>query len=282
MSKSNLHDEIDRVLAPETAWKSVKKFCDDNFDDIGHNSRINDKEGEGVLFVGSRRLVATKHDALPQATVNKRNLNREVGLSYAIFNGRSNQLNGYQIIAIEAPLLRRKKNLREILAVKCDLIAYKRETGQLVGVEVKLKPENDATNIQHGLLQAMAYGQILQHCFNADCDGLERQIRKCLSDWCCQPNSNAKVNSVAFAIAAPKDYFSESLAMHGKAADWIHKALKATKVPFAGFWVLDKCVVESIHTNDANKVIPTTDCKVTIAPTVKKLRDSCPQNDAHV
>lgn len=274
IAKSKLHDKIHRVLAPKTAWEGVKGFCDESINKLGDNIRINDEHDDGVLFVRSTGLVASE-DGWARATVSKDNLTNEEGLSYAVFNGRQKPIGTYQIIAREAPLLRPTKTLRGVPRVKCDLIAYSRRKSQLVGVEVKQDPQNDATNIQHGLLQAMAYGYILQHCFNADRDGLQRQVRKCLSDWCCQPNSNAKVNSVAYALAAPKAYFSESLAMHGKAADWIHKALKATKLPFAGFWVLEKCRVESIETNDPNKVIPITNCTIRIARNVKTLYESC-------
>lgn len=180
MKKKKLHAEINRILDPQTDWKGIREFCDQNIEQLGDSLRINDANDEGVLYVGGRRLIRSDSDKLPSASVALKNLKNEEGLSYALFNGRQKPVGPYQIISWESPLLRPNKTVSGIPTVKCDLVAYDAKNKQLVAVEVKLNPESDDTNIQHGLLQSMAYGYLLQHSLKTDRSGLRRQVQMCL------------------------------------------------------------------------------------------------------
>jgi len=235
---------------------------------MGQSLRINDGKGEGVLFVNRGKPTLVRFvDSLPQASVHRRNLENEVGLSYALFNARCTPIDHYQLISWEAPLLRPTKGLSEILKVKCDLIAYNAKHKKLVAVEVKLNPENDATTIQHGLLQAMTYGRILQHCLEKDRPALEQQVKKCLSEWCRQEVQAATIKKVAYALAAPKEYFVQSSGMYG----WVEKAVRIRDVHFDGFWVLNYGSVVASRKSSDSRCIPTVDCDVSRVSGVKDL-----------
>lgn len=209
------------------------------------------------------------------AAVDNQNVDTEVGLSYAIFNARRRPIGGYQIISWEAPLLRRVTKLSGVFNAKCDLIAYHAKKGQLVAVEVKLRPEHDATNIQHGILQAMAYGYMLQRCLDINQCLLQQQVQRCLKELCHQEVQTPKVESVAYALAAPKGYFRESLNMHGKAGGWIRKAAGIKTVSFAGFWVLGNDKVVPRRSARAGTCCPTIECDIKRIATIGELGKWC-------
>jgi|GEM_PF-4533755 len=275
MNKNKLHKEINRILDPQTAVKGIKDFCDRNLNQVGKSLRVNDNKGEGVLFVGGRKLITTDNCQLPSALVNLKNLKNEVGLSYAIFNARQKPMGAYQIISWESPLVRHTSRVPGNLAVKCDLVAYDAKSKQLVAVEVKLDPENDDTNIQHGLLQSMAYAHLLQHSLKTDRSGLRHQVQRCLRKWCCEKQANLpEVRTVACALAAPKEYFRASLKTHGEKL-WISKAIKTKDAHFSKFWVLEFDCIKSEGESRGSKCIPQTNCKVRLFSDVNELAKFC-------
>ncbi len=271
----NLHKEINRVLAPQTAWKNLKKSCDQNIQALGENHRIHDKNGEGVLWRNQPNRISPD-GSLPCATVDKSNLTNEEGLSYALFNSREKKLGPYQIISYESPLLRRKKKQTEILNVKCDLVAYHEKKKQLVAVEVKLNPGSKDTSLQHGILQSMLYGYLLQHSLATAPHRLSRQVQVCLNEWCLQGIKNEpEINSVAYALAAPKAYFQESLRMHGELAEWTQKAIRIKDTQFSKFWVLEYDKIKPGKNCNRSRCIPQADFKVSFFSNVKKLAEFC-------
>jgi hypothetical protein len=285
----SIHDEINRVLHPLYAWGGIQGFCDWNVTKLGDNLRISDDAGEGVLFINrTNNLFRTENYRLQCAAVHQRNITREVGLSYALSNGRENPVGPYQIISWEAPLLRRIRTDNDILDVKCDLVAYDATAEQLVAVEVKLNSGNDDTKIQHGLLQSMSYGYLLQHSLNANSSGLRRQVQMCLDQWCgIELDELPTIKSVACALAAPKQYFRDSLTLDGnlnhEKIDWLQRAIDIDNSGFSKFWVIDgeyeiKTAVEVGDTLGANYRLPQiVDCRISFFDNVNQLAMYCLQ-----
>ena len=275
--KTELHKEINRILDPRTAVIGIKEWSDQAIEQLGNVLRINDTDGEGVLYVGNRRLIKVNGHKLPSAQIDLKNLTHEEGLSYALFNGREKLVRrSHQIISWEAQLLRRTRKVSGIPAVECDLVAYNANKQQLVAVEVKLNPESDETNIKHGLLQSMAYGYLLRHSWKTDLAGLRMQIQKCLTKWCDQETKQLpKVKSVACALAAPKDYFQKSLMHNRDTIEWLNKAIKAKGAPFAHFWVLEHDDIKFTKKAESSKCLPQMNYKVRFFSDARSLAKYC-------
>ncbi len=274
---------LDREIARGLDWEGQKDLCDDNIKTLGDRWRINDDRGEGVLF--AKRALVDSDDGLPQATVARSNLENEVGLSYALFNARdeiSVSPNGYRIISWEAPLLRPTARGLGVPTVRCDLIAYNAQEKRLVAVEVKLNPENEATEIQHGFRQAMEYGHILQQCLITDERGLKQQVDNCLRRWCKQVDQCPEVKEIAYALAAPKKYFSDSLRMYKEQGkECLRGEIDINPQDFDAFWVLDCRKVQATEVDEVDeadgdsRVIPTVDCNIKRLGTLKDLENHC-------
>lgn len=244
--------------------------------DLGDNWRVHDNNGEGVLFVGDRVLHPIEGNPLPAAATAPRNLAREVGLSYALFNHRHQALGEYRVVSYESPLLRPVHDGAG-LKLSCDLVAYGPEN-QLVAVEVKVRPENAATRIEHGILQAIAYGYALKGCLHNHGEQLQQQVATCLQHWLEEEGAQAPVNGIAFAVAAPAEYFRASLQVIQK--EWLRQTINQADqagLPFAGFWALGNGQVEGAPVGDNGRVCPIVEGDVQICPTVDALVDHLAQ-----
>ena len=266
-----INEIIDNDLAPQDALNSIRDFCDEHINNLGERLRINDIQGEGILYVGDRNMLVV--DGLPSASVDRRNLDNEEGLSYALFNGRQNPVGDYQIISYESQLLRRTNREADgILTVKCDLVAYNAIQNNTIAVEVKLDPRSRDTNLQHGMLQSMAYGYLLQHSFNINTIGFGQQVRMCLNNWCGQnDNNDLNINSVHYALAAPKQYFQESLERYQDRTEWFRELIEIDAIQFSGFWVLEYDGIRSDTEDENHRCIPTADYQVTLLSNLEDL-----------
>ena len=260
-----LHQAIDQAIAREEPCESLGTFCNNAVNGLGNAWCVNREDNEGVLFSRNRG-----EGPEFQASVNEETLLNEEGLSYALFNGRLGPRNDRQIISYEAFLLRPKRT------VKCDLVAYHSEESRLVAVEVKLNPFNNATEIKHGILQAIAYGKILQRCHNDHHGQLAEQVGICLNQWCGQEGGPQPIDKVAFALAAPRGYFVDSL--HMLDPKWMNDVIAAAGVAFDGFWVLNKMMLNAYPADDGEGVVPTIEYEPEIAADVEKLVETCTTN----
>ena len=250
---------------PEEEWKRISDLCNERIQDLGSRWRIHDQGGQGVLFAtGGRRLIG---DPLPQALVDEENLQREVGLSYALFNARSRlELpDNCRFISWEAPLLRSTENIPRAPRVRCDLIAYDADAKTLVAVEVKFDPNQEDTNIQSGLLQAIEYGYILDCARRSHGFALEQQVQQCLNVWCGEEDPERTIEKITYTLAAPEEYFRHGFQAPVQAtaiSDWIEKLIKCPNISFDGFWVIDSANVEPGMQVDDLGYVPIIDCKV--------------------
>lgn len=280
---NQLHSTIKYALSPQAAWDNVReKFCDKNIDILfrHNNLRVNDIQGEGVLFK-SRNLTRFEQTEGLCASIDRTNLSREIGLSYALFNGRKKKINDYQLISWESPFLRKltERDVENSDTVSCDLVAYNAKEKTLVAVEVKINPDSEDTHLEHGLFQSMTYGHILHYIFKTAKDGLRKQAKICLERWCEQNCGNTpEINSVGYALAAPLDYFCTSLKLLGQRSKWINEATNLGDARFSGFWVLNNTKITELDSEPNVKNLrcfPHMECDVEICPDVQKLIAYC-------
>lgn len=290
MSKK-LHSIIKHALtlSPQAGCEHVRsEFIKKNIDILiqDENFRVHDDRGEGVLYK-SRELTRFEKTERLCASVDRKNLDREVGLSYALFNGRKKQMNDDQLISYESPFLRKctRNKSPEADSVSCDLVAYNATEKTLVAVEVKINPDNEDTLLDHGFLQSLTYGHILHHILKTDKDGLQKQVKTCMEMWCEQKCENTpEIESVGFVLAAPLDYFCRSLELLQLRSWWINEATCLDDARFLGFWVLEEPKSTEIGSKRERKngniySFPLTECNVRICSNVQELIAYCERSN---
>lgn len=141
----------------------------------------------------------------------------EVPYFRAVFNTRDRAIvnpaevdSPIRMVAYEAPLMRQNKG-RNSRAVSCDLIGISADNCVMC-IEGKVRPECRATDIVYGLLEGFAYGVCIDY-YLSDFDYrvlFEHELQACWSEFQSAPfNINTNELTAGFALAAPKEYFSD-------------------------------------------------------------------------
>jgi hypothetical protein len=182
----------------------------------------------------------------------------EVPYMRSLFNGRV--MDGYEIIAYEMPLMRKKtKNKNRDIngrEISCDLLGLK--GNELCCIEVKIIPYNNATNLPYALLEGFAYAACLKWLLKNHTDEINNEV-----NFCCKSFERAdptqSIEKATFAIAAPEsDYFMpyaikeiKDLSKKRLSKEWFRRRIKEINIIekaitekfkdwFAGYMVLSQ------------------------------------------
>lgn len=233
--------------------------------------QVFDKDKGGVLRgpSASRASLETRREGRILLQCDKEYLEHtadepsEVAFARAVFNTPDRtvhlaEADQVRLIAYEAPLLRKSENepTTKIAgnAVRCDLVGVRRN--ELWAIELKTNAGCAATNPVYGLLEAFAYGILLdQHrrhqSFRNEFSSCVEAFRTTLASDPMMPEGD-----VLYFVAGPKPYFaaySESLCeTYGRTTGWAqvrrqetmaveHDIITAAGLPvrFGGYLVLD-------------------------------------------
>ena len=256
--KAWINDETDKVQRTKEYIADFGKY---EVHEYSH------EEG-GVLQVPNRLNETGRF-----ASVSKKKLKHEEGLTRAMFNSRVLRLTPcdasnddsrshiHRVISFEAPL-RRTKQQEDIASrsMACDLVTVASNKFRITAVEVK-QTKGAHTNLDYGLVEAWLYAQALARLVNDDKSGngmsrydhLRSEIIGCFRDYKVATKNSvsqkAKRCGVEFALAGPESYFQEQFDNNQKlmTPDKVDSLLTQLcsvgkpalpKPKFAGFWVL--------------------------------------------
>ncbi len=244
--------------AVERFRRDVRGKFEERFNKGKGNLCVHSESRGGVLHVPNRR-----QEVGAFAACNEKTLSTEWALIRALFNTRfialSSPRKKLAAIAFEAPLLRKARGEKgeghRILA--CDLV-YVLGQASLLVVEVKDRTAT-ATNIDYGLLEAVAYGQLLKCLGEQAKDDLWAEVKDCRVRY--QPSLSLPVGppdgkspiQVQISLAGTRRYFDEQLAgsrrnvkLSRERARGIEQALAGSDFPFYGYLVIEsRCLHEN-------------------------------------
>ena len=256
---ANLNKIINASLELDAEWLSGFLAEADGL--IPSNLSVHDPDKGGILWVANRKQ---EDRETHMATVDRKNLTNEVGLSRAMFNQRAIPIEGqeHKCISFEAPLLRRDRGSGS-RKVACDVVCLSAEPPwRLTAVEVKIKG-GPATNLNYAILEARAYARYLQYALDHYPDELRQEINTCLGRY--HPGEEAKVSpddlTVGYTVAGPQQYLAEQFD-NPKALSIIDRLSQEPDSCFDGFWELssanggDDLVVRSDNDQKADVFTP--------------------------
>lgn len=266
MAKDESDNKILSAVSNEII--DLKNLMEKRLNDLQNadNLRVYDQDG-GILRgpIRSRKRFKLKHKLLCHErfmTKGSGKTSSEVPYMRALFNDRV--MDGYDIIAYETPLLRKKRERKDGRALSCDLLGFKNK--ELCCIEVKIVPDNAATNLPYALLEGFSYAACLDWLIRNHSHEINQELSLCCNSFGF-PIPSTVVDKATFAIAAPKiDYFKAYAIKKFKnhSLEWFKRRIKETiiiekaitqqfKGCFHGYMVISSSVSDCKH-RPSNKV----------------------------
>ena len=243
--QSRLEDPAFDLTSAKNFASTINDFKEDITDRLcelhsADNLRVFDSDLGGVIR-GPKQSRLRNHGENEKGVLSC-NLARfercsEVSYFRALFNlpDRSFNINSnskVRLIGYESPLMRKKTDTRNIdiksRTIACDLVGLTSHN-QLLCIEGKVNPHDDATNIVYGLLEGFAYGVAVEY-FLSDNKlrvDLTDEVLACSKEF--HPNTNGKMKvglTSAFSLAAPREYFKEYFSPTRLGTERAHNKLK--------------------------------------------------------
>lgn len=200
---------------------------------LSSDLRIFDKDKGGILRgpVNSRKYEVQQNGKILIGCDPKyiKDNKLEVPYSRALFNSRN--LGIYQLIAYEAPLMRKlTKNANPEISgrqISCDLVGINKN--EICCIEVKVQPFIEGCRPSYALLEGFAYCVCLNWLIRINPLDLSQEIDLCCNSF--DVKASNLPEKVTFAIAAPiDDYFMPYWRMQGQSDEWFRRRKSETEV----------------------------------------------------
>jgi hypothetical protein len=187
------------------------------------NLRIFDDKAGGVLRGPKRSRAKRENKNTGNLLCQKRYLTAnkmEVPYFKAVFNLPNHSFKAsdvtVQMIGYESPLMRQKRRKTDnvtnsVRAISCDLVGLT-TNHQILCIEGKVKPHNDATDIVYGILESFAYGVCVDYFLSAPHheEMFVEEVLACVAEFHpIRERIRLENCTAAYSLAAPIEYFSE-------------------------------------------------------------------------
>jgi hypothetical protein len=239
---SYLGSKIERSICLEENLCQLKNEIEQDLKSLNQskNHRVVDGNSGGCLVPSRAMPTVRKNNYLACCHPD---LNSEEALKRALFN--SGYLNGYKLIAQEAPFFRKRTDTEntEIPSrqLSCDLVGIK--NSELCCIELKSNSNHECTQIPYALLEAYSYWVCANWIFQNRQQDFQSEISIANKRRPAGTLMEKSIENITFAVAFPQQYAVDHGSKSSLLIELVEKSFKKIcPSAFAGYFILSGLV----------------------------------------